>query len=180
MKKVIKIISNCLISVLIVILLFLLVVRFISKDSLFKVGDYSFFDVNGNSMSPILKDGDYIAINMDKKDIYEVDDIVAFVLEEDDYKIIVAHKIVEVIENDYYVGYITKGVNNENNDVGIVMHDEIVGEYKDFKIPVLGYVVRASNTNIGYIFMVILPLGVMFTLAMYELLKELNKKKEEK
>ena len=51
---------------------------------------------------------------------------------------------------------------------------------KTCKIPVLGYVVRASNTNIGYIFMVILPLGVMFTLAMYELLKELNKKKEEK
>lgn len=180
MKRAIKIISNCLISVLIIILLFLLVIRFFSKDSIFKVGGYSFFDVNGNSMNPVLKDGDYIAINRDKKDIYEIGDIVAFVLEEDGNDIIVAHEITNVIKNDYYIGYDTKGINNPNKDEGIVMHDEIIGEYKNFRVPLLGYVVRYSNTRVGYMVLVIIPLGVMFTIAMYELLKEISKKKEEK
>ena len=64
-------------------------------------------------------------------------------------------------------------------DDDIVIHDEIIGEYRYFRVPLLGYVVRFANTRIGYLLLVLLPLGVMLTLSIYELIKEISSKKEE-
>ena len=179
MKKVAKIMSNCLIGVMIVVLLFLLVVSLFSKDSVFNIGGYSLLYINGDSMYPKLKDGDLIAINRNKRNIYEVGDVVSFVMNDENNNILVTHEIKEVISNDYYVGYVTQGINH-NEDDGIVIHDEIIGEYKGFRIPLLGYVVEFSNTRIGYLILVVVPLGVMSVIAIYELMKEVSKKKEEK
>ena len=179
MKKVIKIVSNCLISVMIVVLLFLLIVSSFSKDSVFNIGGYSLLYVNGDSMYPKLRDGDLIVIDRNKKDIYDVKDIVSFVMSDENKNILVTHEIKEVISNDYYVGYITQGINHDEDD-GVVIHDEIIGEYRGFRIPLLGHVVKFSNTRIGYLVLVLIPLGIMSVIAIYELMKEVSKKKEEK
>ena len=178
MKKFVKIISNCFIGLLVVMLLSLLLVSAFSKNSIFKVGNWSLFAINGNSMNPIIKDGDLITVNRDIKSIYEKDDIVCYY--SDNNVMIIAHQIVEVYEDGSTILYLTKGVNNDYNDEALVNHNEIIGEYKNFRIPLLGYVVRFSNTTWGYLCLVVLPLGVMSVIVTYELMKELSKKKEEK
>lgn len=179
MKKFIKITSNCLIGVMTTLLLFLLIISSFSKDSVFNIGGYSLLYVSGDSMYPKLKDGDFIVINRNKKDVYDVKDIVSFMMIEDNKTILVTHEIKEVIENDYYIGYVTQGINH-NEDDGVVIHNEIIGEYKGFRIPLLGYVVKFSNTRIGYLVLVVVPLGIMSVIAIYELMKEVSKKKGEK
>ena len=92
MKKVLKIISNCFVCLLIVFLLVILVISFTSKENgISRIGNYSFFDVNGDSMSPMIKDGDYIAINRDIKESYSKGDVVSFLYGVSGGYIIVIH-----------------------------------------------------------------------------------------
>lgn len=180
MKKGIKICSNCLIGLLILLLSCLLVISAFSKDSIFTIGDYSFFEIRGNSMYPIIKDGDLITVNRDIKKEYDKKDIICYYSVVNDKTIIIAHEVVEKYYSDDEILYLTRGVNNDYDDEVLVNHDEIIGEYRDFKIPLLGYVVRLSGTRWGYFCLVVVPLGVMSVLVTYELMKEISKKKEEK
>ena len=180
MKKIVKVISNCLVGLFIVILLILLLMNFSSKDDgIAKFGSYSLLDVNGDSMKPKLKNGDLIAIDRNVKEKYSVGDIVSFVVKVDDQYMIVTHRIetVEVI-NDM-ARYTTKGINNDEIDKWIIKNDEIIGEYKGFKVPLIGYLVRGARTEVGYLLLVVIPLGVILLLAIYELIKEISKKKGE-
>jgi len=174
--KIIKIISNCLISVIIIVLLILLFISFSSRnDGLSNIGNYSLLDVNGSSMKPKLRNGDLIAVNRKIKDQYEVGDIISFAKETDEGVMIITHKVIDVKDD----GYVTKGINNPNQDDSIVMHSEIIGEYKGFRIPLIGYMVRVSRTQVGYLLLVVMPLGLIFMFSVYELLKEISKKKGE-
>lgn len=180
MKRFVKVCCNCFISLMIVVFIVLLFVSFSSKkDGLAKIGKYSLLDVNGDSMYPKIKDGDYIAIYRKIKDVYEIGDIVSFVLETDEGNLLVTHKIVDVKEYGNTYMYTTKGINNEINDEKTILNEEIIGEYKNFRIPLLGYVVRFSRTNIGYLLLVVLPLGLVLLFATYELIKEIGIKKGE-
>ena len=179
MKKILSIVSNCLVCVLIFILLMLLFINFSSSDkSPFKFGNYSLLDVNGVSMNPVIKEGDLIAIDRRIKDKYEVDDVISFYSVKEGNVIVVTHKIETVIDDNGFK-YITKGVNNDYQDKNIVKHAEIIGEYKGFRIPLIGYVVNFSRTTIGYWLLVVLPLGLVFVFVIYELIKEVEKKKGE-
>ena len=181
MKKVIKIISNCFISFIIVILFVNLVINFIiGNDAVGNIARYSFYEVNGDSMFPKIKDGDLIIIDNKNKDIYDVGDIISFEKNTVDGKIIVTHKIENVIEYDNEYAYVTKGINNPYEDDSIVEKDKIIGEYKNLRIPFLGYLVKFSKTTVGYLILVIMPLGTMLFWASYELINEISKKKEEK
>lgn len=180
MRKGIKIVSNCFIGLLILLLIFIMIIGLFSKDSIVKFGNYSFFEIRGNSMYPELKDGDLIAVNRDIKDIYEKDDIICYYSIVEDKVIIIAHKVVDVYIDGSNILYLTEGVNNPNYDEELINHSEVIGEYKNFRVPLLGHVVRISNTKWGYLCLVVLPLGVMSTLVIYELMKEISKNKGEK
>ena len=43
-------------------------------------------------------------------------------------------------------------VNNNYQDNKCVRPEQIIGEYKGFRIPLLGYFISFANTRIGYIF----------------------------
>ena len=55
MRKTLRIISNCLLGVIITFLLFIVLFNFFSKNDIGEIGNYSFFDVNGDSMYPKIK-----------------------------------------------------------------------------------------------------------------------------
>ncbi len=176
MKRVFKIISGCFISIFIIFVLGLLIISFMSNDyGVSKFGRYSFLDVNGSSMEPLIKDGDYIAIDKNKKEKYEIGDVISFITIIDSEEKIVTHEIVDVYEDKY----VTKGVNNPNIDDKMVSASEIIGVYRGFRIPLLGYVIRFSRTSLGYWLLVIGPLGVMFCITLYEFIKMISEKKEE-
>ena len=174
--KVIKIISNSLFVVITVCLLLIICFSFSDKN-IPRIGNHSLLVVRGKSMNPKLKNGYLIAIDRNIKDKYEIGDIVSFVNNEN--KAIITHEIVDVAEVDGEIRYSTKGINNTNIDDDYVVNKQIIGEYKGFKIPVIGYISIFASTNIGYLLLVIIPLGIVFVLLMIELIKEVVKKKGE-
>lgn len=177
MKKVIKIIVNTLFSIISIFAIFMLLLNFTSKKSIPAIGKYSLLSVKGDSMYPVIKNGDLIVINRKYQTNYKVNDIISFM--DSDRQIIVTHKIVEIVgENDEYK-YLTKGINNTNIDGDYVLENEIIGKYENVKIPFVGFIVNFASTTIGYIILVVIPLGILLFIAIYRLMKEFNKKGEE-
>jgi|SRR5690625_394641 len=94
-------------------------------------GNYISVVISG-SMEPTIKTNDFIVYKKSK--VYEVDDIIVFVVE--DY--LVVHRIIEKTED----GYITKGDNNNSDDFyryGYIKKNQIVGKVtKNFRLFGLG------------------------------------------
>lgn len=94
-------------------------------------GNYISVVISG-SMEPTIKTNDLIVYKKSK--VYEVDDIIVFVVE--DY--LVVHRIIEKTED----GYITKGDNNSSDDFyryGYIKKNQIVGKVtKNFRLFGLG------------------------------------------
>lgn len=175
--KTLKIVSNCLFGLVVVILFSLLILTSFSKDKVLpKVGNYSIMEVNGNSMHPVIKNGDLIVICREEKEFYEIRDIVSFVMDDGS---ITTHEIVdkELVDDEYR--YYTKGVNNNYQDNDYINKKQIIGIYKGFRIPLLGYLVGFSKTKIGYFTLVVIPLGIIFIVLANELIKEVKKKRGE-
>lgn len=175
MKKVFKIIFNGLIGVFVACMLFVLIINVTSKNTFPTIGRYSLFCVKGDSMYPVIKNGDLIIVD-NKQSKYEINDIISFVNSEN---VVVTHQIIEVINDDGQYKYMTKGINNNNGDGDYVLENEIIGKYAKIRIPLLGFVISFVNSTIGYILFIVCPIGVMLFIAVYELLKEINKKKGE-
>ena len=174
--KFVRIISNSLFCIIIVSLLLIICFSFNDKN-IPRIGNHSLLVVRGKSMNPELKNGYLIAVNREIKDRYEVGNVISFV--DSNSKAIITHEIVEVAEVNDEIRYLTKGINNTNIDDDYVVNKQIIGEYEGFKIPLLGYVTIFASTNVGYLLLVVLPLGIVFVLLMIELIKEVNKKKGE-
>lgn len=102
-----------------------LLVNKIKRDSSeFKV------KIVGNSMYPILKDGEIISIQP-RKSNYAVGDIVCFFR---DRLYLIVHRIVKIIKSSNKIMYITQGDNMEHPDARAVGIDDIVGYYEEKNI----------------------------------------------
>ena len=88
-------------------------------------------------------------------------------------------KIIRIDDSSKIVRYYTKGENNNYQDNDYIEIKHIIGEYKGFRIPLLGYVIGFGSTTVGYVLLVILPLGFISYLVVKELLKEISKKRGE-
>lgn len=175
--KIIKVIGNCLFGLIAISLLVILFFTFVNRgNDVPKIGNYSVLEVEGTSMYPTIKNGDLIAIDRRVKEKYEVGDIVSFFIEDGS---IITHEIIKVDDTTQTVRYYTKGENNNYQDNDYIEITHIIGEYKGFRIPFLGYVVGFGSTPIGYTLLVIFPLGVIVVLIVKELLKEMSKKRGE-
>ena len=92
--------------------------KFILKQKLIKVGDYSILVVLTGSMEPTIKAGEMILIK--EKDQYQVGDIVTYI-DEDAY--FITHRITQINGNEC----ITRGDNNNVDDQPINRKD-IIGK----------------------------------------------------
>ena len=157
----------------------LLVINFLKKEETVKIGKYSLFSVVGDSMYPKIRDGDLIVVNSEFQDKYDVGDIISYLYEvKDSGVIVVTHKVVDFIDIQGSYKYVTKGINNEYEDENVISHEEVIGEYTKFRIPLIGYVVEFGQTSLGYWLLVIMPLGAVLFVSIYELLMEIEKRKK--
>ena len=127
-------------------------------------------------MHPSIKNGDLIAIDRRIKEKYEVGNVVTFITDDGS---VITHEIIRVDDSTETVRYYTKGENNNYQDNDYIEIKHIIGEYKGFRIPLLGYVIGFGSTPFGYVLLVILPLGFISYLVAKELLKEISKKRGE-
>ena len=175
--KVIKVIGNCLFGLIAISLLIILFFTFINGgNDIPKIGNYSILEVEGTSMHPSIKNGDLIAIDRRIKEKYEVGNVVTFITDDGS---VITHEIIRVDDSTETVRYYTKGENNNYQDNDYIEIKHIIGEYKGFRIPLLGYVIGFGSTPFGYVLLVILPLGFISYLVAKELLKEISKKRGE-
>ena len=175
MKKVIKKILNILkIIILILLILFALFTVyqkvFPNNPSAFGFRTYSIIT---KSMEPVLKKGDVILVQERNTSSYKVGDIITFKGTSGDLKgKIVTHEIVGIkLENGKNIFY-TKGIQNISEDPA-VYEDEILGKYI-YKFKVFSLIERIMDTKIGFILIIIIPLGYIYFYEIRDIIKDVK------
>lgn len=175
MKKVIKKVLNILkIIILILLILFALFTVyqkvFPNNPSAFGFRTYSIIT---KSMEPVLKKGDVILVQERNTSSYKVGDIITFKGTSGDLKgKIVTHEIVGIkLENGKNIFY-TKGIQNISEDPA-VYEDEILGKYI-YKFKFFSLIERIMDTKIGFILIIIIPLGYIYFYEIRDIIKDIK------
>ena len=175
MKKVIKKILNILkIIILILLILFAL---FTVYQKVFPNNPRAFgfrtYSIITKSMEPVLKKGDVILVQERNTSSYKVGDIITFKGTSGDLKgKIVTHEIVGIkLENGKNIFY-TKGIQNISEDPA-VYEDEILGKYI-YKFKFFSLIERIMDTKIGFILIIIIPLGYIYFYEIRDIIKDVK------
>ena len=176
MKKVIKkILSILKIIILILLILFALFTVyqkvFPNNPSAFGFRTYSIIT---KSMEPVLKKGDVILVQERNTSSYKVGDIITFKGTSGDLKgKIVTHEIVGIkLENGKNIFY-TKGIQNISEDPA-VYENEILGKYI-YKFKFFSLIEKIMDTKIGFVLIIIIPLGYIYFYEIRDIIKDVKK-----
>lgn len=157
MKKFKKIISIVILIIIVPILFVngvILVNSFIHPDKIPSFFGWKPFIVLSGSMETEIFAGDVAVVKeIDTKELKK-GDIIAFKTDDD---IVVTHRIEKIIKESGETKYITKGDNNNTEDNGYVLPQQIEGVYQ-FKISKLGNLAMFIQTPTGMISCLSIPL----------------------
>ena len=164
MKKLISII------IIVILLPILFVNSVIILNSIIHPGEIpSFFGwkpfiVLSGSMESEIFPGDLAIVKDVGTEGLKINDVIAFRSED----IVVTHRIVEIKNENGTLKYKTKGDNNNSQDVGYVLPEQVEGLYK-FKISKLGNLAMFIQTPTGIISCLSIPLLLLVLLHMKEI-----------
>ena len=131
--------------------------------------DYSFVVLSG-SMEPAMSPGDAIVVREAAPGEIAERDVITF---RTDSETPTTHRVIDVIERDGTVAYVTKGDANEDPDSGTVSHEQVLGEVL-VTLPLLGYVVRFVNTPVGFAVVVVGPLVAFVISEVWTLVRSVD------
>lgn len=115
---------------------------------------YKVYIVLTESMKGTIEAGDLIVVKETPKKEIKEKDIITFSLK--DSKTTVTHRIVKIIKQDNgEIGYITKGDNNNAEDIEIIEYDQIQGVVKK-NISSVGFIISELLTGTGLIVMIVI------------------------
>lgn len=136
---------------------------------------YKVFIVLSNSMKPEFESGDIIIVkDIDTKDLDE-GCIITFYSK---HNIVVTHQIISKTEVDSKPAFITKGTNNNQEDLEPVFSENVIGEYQ-FSISKVGFFLNFLRTPIGYLLLVLIPLLIILAFNGINFIRLFNKYKRE-
>jgi len=121
------------------------------------VGANHGFVILSGSMEPAISPGD--AVIVDASAPARVDDVVTF---DDGNEVPTTHRVVDVVDGQY----VTKGDANENVDGSSVPPEAVLGRVV-LTIPLIGYVILWVNTPLGYVSLVLVPIGLLLLTELY-------------
>lgn len=122
------------------------------------------FIVLSGSMESEIFPGDLAIVKDIETEELKVNDVIAFRSED----IVVTHRIVEIKNENGAIKYKTKGDNNNSQDVGDVLPEQVEGLYK-FKISKMGNLAMFMQTPTGIISCLSIPLLLLVLLHMKEI-----------
>lgn len=161
--KIVKKLINNIVSIILLITILLLVFFLVSSKLSGggpKVFGKELLTVLSGSMEPAIQTGSIIAITpTEDPDSYVKNDVITF-RSHDNPNVLITHRIQEVIKENSETLYVTKGDNNDAVDATPIPSSNVVGEYADFTIPYVGYVLDFVKSKIGTILLIITP-GVL-------------------
>lgn len=149
MQKIKKAISIIAILILLPILLMSIVIlvdSYTHPDEVPSFFGWKPFIVLSGSMETQISAGDIVVVKEIDTNELKKGDIIAF----KDGNIVITHRIDEVTEIDGKTQYITKGDNNNTQDIGYVLPEQVEGVFK-FKIARLGNIAMFIQTPLGMI-----------------------------
>lgn len=123
--------------------------------------NYHLLIAKSGSMEPVVKTGSII-LTLPQSD-YQIDDIVAYryALGDNPKKLLVTHRIVEILNENNQKLYLTQGDANETYDSNPVTKNQIIGKLV-VKIPYLGYPINFLQTKVGAILIIALAAIVIY------------------
>lgn len=172
MRKAKKIVSIAIFIILIPILLISLVIlinSYIRPNQVPSFLGWKPFIVLSGSMETQISAGDLVIVKQVDTETLKKGDIIAF--KED--SIVITHRIDEVIQEDGTTKYITKGDNNNNQDNGYVLPQQVEGKF-EFKIARLGNFAMFIQTPLGMVVCLSMPILILIVIQ----LKDSKKDKE--
>ena len=159
MGKLKKVVSIIILIILIPILFVngvILVNSFIHPDEIPSFFGWKPFIVLSGSMETEIDAGDVAVVRETDTASLKKGDIIAFKSGE----IVITHRIYDIIQEEGETRYITKGDNNNAEDNGYVLPEQIEGVYQ-FKISRLGNIEMFIQTPIGMIVCLSVPFIIL-------------------
>lgn len=178
MVKNIKLIGNIL-YILLVLFVFIIVGGTVLSVSS-APGGFRMFVVNSGSMEPSIKTGSVVLVKENNN--YSLGDVITYLstpgasIKKPDST--TTHRIVELAEDNAFV---TKGDANATVDISAVKESQVLGKVL-VSFPYIGYLFSFSQTQAGFILLIVIP-GVIVVYneilnAKKEIVKLLDKKKK--
>lgn len=132
-----------------------------SKDALPSVVGRKVLTVLSGSMEPTIRTGDAIVVKpVQPGELAKEGDVITFRTKEEK-NMLITHRVVGLVQVDGRpVAYVTKGDNNQTQDLTPVAVDQVVGIYQ-WRIPFFGYISTFMRKPFGIFLFVVLP-GLLF------------------
>lgn len=121
------------------------------------------FIVLSGSMETEIYSGDIAVVKEIEISEIKENDIIAF----KENNVVITHRVVDIIEENGTIKYKTKGDNNNIEDNGYVLAEQVEGKYQ-FKIRRLGNFAIFVQTPIGMIISLSIPLGLLLLIQMID------------
>ncbi|MDM5331343.1 signal peptidase I SipW [Neobacillus sp. CF12] len=184
-KTIKKWISNF-VTIVLFLILILMIFLFVStkvSGGEPQVFGYQLKTVLSGSMEPGIKTGSIILVKPGR-DMEKLNkgDVITFINED---RVIVTHRILEVIKSGEQVSYRTKGDNNKTADPNSVLSNNILAKYTGFTIPYVGYIADFAKSKAGNALFLILPGILLICYSLFSIwnsfsqLEKRNKKTSE-
>jgi len=170
-KKIFNIIETLVLIFSCIICTFLLLQKFVLKEN--GVLGYRTFVIVTSSMKPSLEIGDVILVKKMRANKIKIGDIITYQGMESDFKDkIVTHKVKNIIEEDSKKIFYTKGITNNSVDPA-VYEEQIYGKVI-YKFKILSFLSKIVRSKFGYVFLILIPLSLIFVKEMINIKKALN------
>ena len=135
----------------------LIIKSYVNADEVPSVGGMFPMIVLTDSMYPVIESGDLIICHTAEADEIRVDDVITFYDPMGNGTSVVTHRVLEIIEADGEISFLTKGDNNNTEDQMPVPEDNLIGIYQR-RIPKVGNVAMFMQTTTGLIVCVVVPI----------------------
>lgn len=179
-SSVIGTILNVILWVVIVIAAVFTIFTLATKgDNTPNIGGYMPMTVLSDSMVPEFASGDIILVKqVEEGHSFDVGDVVSFYTLIEGKTAINTHRIVEIVNSDGLVQYVTKGDANQVVDDRMITDGDILGQYTG-RVPVLGQLFKILSSKVGFFVIIILPLLAFFIYQAYNLILIMGEMKKE-
>ncbi len=138
---------------------------------------YNAYIIVSQSMTPAIKVNDAIIIKrLDAKDL-KVGDVVTYFSENPEYYgIMITHRILEKNEMNGKYSFVMKGDYNISQDPLTVSEEQVYGKVI-MRIPKIGIIQELLSSYVGWIFIIILPVGLIISIDIVKLYGKIKKNK---
>ena len=130
--------------------------------------DQSYVVLTG-SMEPAISPGDAVVVDGVDPATIVAGDVITFERSAAN-DIPTTHRVLEVVNGDAGLAFVTKGDANEDADAGVVTADRLVGKVV-LTIPFIGYVVQFVNSPLGFVALVVIPFGLLLLTEVWSMVR---------